>query len=54
MPTPLTEGHGRCTGLVDVLDRPALPAENEELRKQIRALERQLLALTRKRTAALR
>jgi len=108
MPTPLTEGHGRSTGLVDVLDRvldkglvvagdikvslaevelltirirllicsidkaeqigldwwkydhhlspgkQALSAENEELRKQIRALERQLLSLTRNRTAALR
>src|SRR4249919_367291 len=106
MPTPLTEGHGRSTGLVDVLDRvldkglvvagdikvslaevelltirirllicsidkaeqigldwwkydhhlspgkQALSAENEELRKQIRMLERRLLALTRKRSAA--
>jgi hypothetical protein len=106
MPTPLTEGHGRSTGLVDVLDRvldkglvvagdvkvslaevelltirvrllicsidkaeqigldwwkfdhhlspgkQALSLENEELKKQIRALERKLLQLTRKRTAA--
>ncbi len=102
MPTPLTDGHGRSTGLVDVLDRvldkglvvagdikvslaevelltirirllicsidkaeqigldwwkfdhhlspgkQALSAENEELKKQIRALERQL-ASTRRR-----
>jgi gas vesicle protein GvpA/GvpJ/GvpM family len=108
MPTPLGEGHGRSTGLVEVLDRvldkglvvagdirvslaevelltirirllicsidkaqeigldwwkfdhhlspgkQALSAENEELRKQVRALERQLLSLTRKRTVALR
>src|ERR687884_1262513 len=106
MPTPLTEGHGRSTGLVDVLDRildkglvvagdikvslaevelltvrirllvcsidkaeaigldwwkydhhlspgkQALSAENEELRKQVRALERQLHSLTRRRSAA--
>ena len=106
MPTPLTEGHGRSTGLVDVLDRvldkglvvagdikvslaevelltirirllicsidkaeqigldwwkydhhlspgkQALSAENEELRKQIRALERRLLALTGRRAGA--
>jgi hypothetical protein len=32
--------------------KQALSAENEELRKQVRALERQLLALTRKRAAA--
>ena len=32
--------------------KQALSAENEELRKQVRALERQLLALTRKRPAA--
>src|SRR4249919_101026 len=32
--------------------KQALSAENEELRKQVRALERQLLALTRKRSAA--
>ena len=105
MPTPLTEGHGRSTGLVDVLDRvldkglvvagdikvslaevelltirirllicsidkaeqigldwwkfdhhlspgkQALSAENEELRKQVRALERQLASLTRRRSA---
>ena len=105
MPTSLTEGHGRSTGLVDVLDRvldkglvvagdikvslaevelltirirlldlldrqsradrsrlveirsssspgkQALSAENEELRKQVRALERQLLALSRRRSA---
>src|ERR687884_578938 len=102
MPTPLTEGHGRSTGLVDVLDRildkglvvagdikvslaevelltvrirllvcsidkaeaigldwwkydhhlspgkQALSAENEELRKQVRALERQLRATSRR------
>ncbi len=105
MPTPLTEGHARSTGLVDVLDRvldkglvvagdikvslaevelltirirllvcsidkaeqigldwwkfdhhlspgkQALSAENEELRKQVRALERQVLALSRRRSA---
>jgi 50S ribosomal subunit-associated GTPase HflX len=105
MPPPLTEGHGRSTGLVDVLDRvldkglvvagdikvslaevelltirirllvcsidkaeqigldwwkydhhlspgkQALSAENEELRKQIRALERQVASLTRHRSA---
>ncbi len=105
MPTPLTEGYGRSTGLVDVLDRvldkglvvagyikvslaevelltirirllvcsidkaeqigldwwkfdhhlspgkQALSAENEELRKQVRALERQVLALSRRRSA---
>jgi len=105
MPTPLTEGHGRSTGLVDVLDRvldkglvvagdikvslaevelltirirllvcsidkaeqigldwwkfdhhlspgkQALSAENEELRKQVRALERQVLTLSRRRPA---
>ena len=104
MPTPLTEGHGRSTGLVDVLDRvldkglvvagdikislaevelltirirllicsidkaeqigldwwkfdhhlspgkQALSAQNEELRKQVRALERQLASLTRRRS----
>src|SRR5437763_13287592 len=103
MPTPLSEGHGRSTGLVDVLDRvldkglvvagdikvslaevelltirmrllicsidkaqeigldwwkfdhhlspgkQVLSAENEELRKQVRALERQLASLTRHR-----
>ena len=103
MPTPLTEGHGRSTGLVDVLDRvldkglvvagdikislaevelltirirllicsidkaeqigldwwkfdhhfspgkQLLSAENEELRKQVRALERQLASVTRRR-----
>jgi hypothetical protein len=108
MPTPLTEGHGRSTGLVDVLDRvldkglvvagdikvslaevelltirirllicsidkaeqigldwwkfdhhlspgkQALSAENEELKKQVRALERQLATLMRRRTAALK
>jgi len=102
MPT-LTEGHGRSTGLVDVLDRvldkglvvagdikvslaevelltirirllicsidkaeqigldwwkfdhhlspgrQALSAENEELKKQVRSLERQLHSLTRRR-----
>src|SRR5437660_3144707 len=106
MPTPLTEGHGRSTGLVDVLDRvldkglvvagdikvslaevelltirirllicsidkaeqigldwwkfdhhlspgkQKLSAENEELRKQVRALERQLATLSRKRSTA--
>ena len=105
MPTPLTEGHGRSTGLVDVLDRvldkglvvagdikvslaevelltirirllicsidkaeqigldwwkfdhhfspgkQALSAENEELKKQVRSLERQLASLTRRRSA---
>ena len=105
MPTPLSEGHGRSSGLVDVLDRvldkglvvagdikvslaevelltirirllicsidkaeqigldwwkfdhhlspgkQALSAENEELRKQVRALERQLASLTRRRAA---
>jgi 50S ribosomal subunit-associated GTPase HflX len=104
MPTPLSEGHGRSSGLVDVLDRvldkglvvagdikvslaevelltirirllicsidkaeqigldwwkfdhhlspgkQALSAENEELRKQVRALERQLASLTRRRS----
>src|SRR6266568_4979025 len=105
MPT-LTEGHGRSTGLVDVLDRvldkglvvagdikvslaevelltirirllicsidkaeqigldwwkfdhhlspgkQALTAENEELRKEIRVLERKLATLTRRRSGA--
>jgi Gas vesicle protein len=104
MPTSLTEGHARSSGLVDVLDRvldkglvvagdikvslaevelltirirllicsidkaeqigldwwkfdhhlsagsQALSAENEELRKQVRALERQLASLTRRRS----
>jgi hypothetical protein len=108
MPTPLGEGHGRSTGLVDVLDRvldkglvvagdikvslaevelltvrirllicsidkaeqigldwwkfdhhlspgkQALSAENEELKKQVRALERQLHTLMRRRTAQLK
>ena len=108
MPTPLGEGHGRSTGLVDVLDRvldkglvvagdvkvslaevelltirirllicsidkaqeigldwwkfdhhlspgkQALSAENEELKKQVRALERQLTTLMRRRTAQLK
>jgi len=108
MPTPLNEGHGRSTGLVDVLDRvldkglvvagdikvslaevelltirirllicsidkaqqigldwwkfdhhlspgrQALSAENEELKRQVRALERQLGTLIRRRTAALK
>src|SRR5262249_29288787 len=108
MPTSLTEGHGRSTGLVDVLDRvldkglvvagdvkvslaevelltirirllvcsidkaeqigldwwkfdhhlspgkQALSAENEELKKQVRALERRLATLMRRRTAALK
>jgi hypothetical protein len=103
MPTPLGEGHGRSSGLVDVLDRvldkglvvagdikvslaevelltirirllicsidkaeqigldwwkfdhhlspgkQALSAENEALRKQVRALERQLASLMRRR-----
>ena len=107
MPTPLTEGHGRSTGLVDVLDRvldkglvvagdikvslaevelltirirllicsidkaeqigldwwkydhhlspgrQVITAENEELRKQVRALERRLATLTRRRTPAM-
>jgi hypothetical protein len=107
MPTPLTEGHGRSTGLVDVLDRvldkglvvagdikvslaevelltirirllicsidkaeqigldwwkydhhlspgrQMISAENEELRKQVRMLERRLASLTRRRTAAI-
>jgi len=106
MPTPLTDGHGRSTGLVDVLDRvldkglvvagdikvslaevellgirirllicfidkaeqigldwwkfdhhlspgkQALSAENEELRKEIRVLERKLAAVTRRRSTA--
>jgi hypothetical protein len=106
MPTSLTEGHSRSTGLVDVLDRvldkglvvagdikislaevelitirirllicsidkaeqigldwwkydhhlspgkQALSAQNEELRKEIRVLERKLAALTRRRSAA--
>src|SRR3954447_845580 len=106
MPTSLTEGHSRSTGLVDVLDRvldkglvvagdikislaevelitirirllicsidkaeqigldwwkydhhlsagkQALSAENDELRKEIRVLERRLAALTRRRSAA--
>ncbi|MBI4487235.1 MAG: gas vesicle protein [Acidobacteria bacterium] len=105
MPTALTDGHGRSSGLVDVLDRvldkglviagdikvslaevelltirirllicsidkaeqigldwwkydhhlspgkQALSAENEELRKQVRALERQLRSLSRRRSA---
>src|SRR5438105_5471364 len=105
MPTELSGGHGRASGLVDVLDRildkglvvagdikvslaevelltirirllicsidkaeqigldwwrfdhhfapgkQMLSAENEELRKQIRALERRIAALTRRRTA---
>src|SRR5216110_4033517 len=104
MPTSLTEGHGRSTGLVDVLDRvldkglvvagdvkvslaevelltirirllicsidkaeqiglywwrfdhhfspgkQMLSAENEELKKQIRVLERRLAAATRRRS----
>src|ERR1700752_509491 len=103
MPMPLSDGHGRSTGLVDVLDRvldkglvvagdvkvslaevelltirirllicsidkaeqigldwwkfdhhfspgkQLLSAENEELRKQVRALERQIASLTRRR-----
>ena len=108
MPTSLTEGPGRSTGLVDVLDRvldkglvvagdimvslaevelltirirllicsidkaeqigldwwkydhhfspgkQLLSAENDELRKQVRALERQLASLTRRRSAPAR
>jgi Gas vesicle protein len=104
MPTPLSEGYGRSSGLVDVLDRvldkglvvagdikvslaevelltirirllicsidkaeqigldwwkfdhhlspgkQALSAENEELRRQVRALERRLASLTRRRS----
>ena len=103
MPTPLHEGYGRSSGLVEVLDRvldkglvvagdikvslaevelltirirllicsidkaeqigldwwkfdhhfspgkQLLSAENEELRKQVRALERQLASVTRRR-----
>lgn len=106
MPTSLTDGHGRSTGLVDVLDRvldkglvvagdirvslaevelltirirllicsidkaeqigldwwkfdhhlspgkQALSAENEDLRREIRILERKLAAATRRRAAA--
>jgi 50S ribosomal subunit-associated GTPase HflX len=106
MPTPMTDGYGRSTGLVDVLDRvldkglvvagdikvslaevelltirirllicsidkaeqigldwwkfdhhlspgkQALSAENEDLKKQIRALERRLASLSRGRSAA--
>ena len=105
MPTSLTEGQGRSTGLVEVLDRildkglviagdikvslaevelltirirllicsidkaeqigldwwkydhhlspgkQALSAENDNLRKQVRALERQLSSLTRRKSA---
>ena len=105
MPTSLTEGQGRSSGLVDVLDRvldkglviagdikvslaevelltirirllicsidkaeqigldwwkydhhlspgkQALSAENDDLRKQVRSLERQLVSLTRRRSA---
>src|SRR6266550_382328 len=105
MPTPLTDGHGRSTGLVDVLDRvldkglvvagdikvslaevelltirirllicsidkaeqigldwwkydhhlspgkQALSAENDELKKQVRALERRLASLSRRGSA---
>lgn len=104
MPTSLADGHGRSTGLVDVLDRvldkglvvagdikvslaevelltirirllicsidkaeqigldwwkfdhhlspgkQALSAENDSLRKQVRALERRLTTLTRRRS----
>jgi hypothetical protein len=104
--SPLSEGPGRSTGLVDVLDRvldkglvvagdikvslaevelltirirllicsidkaeqigmdwwkfdhhlspgkQALAAENEELKKQVRALERRLLSLSRRRSTA--
>ena len=106
MPTPLIEGHGRSTGLVDVLDRvldkglvvagdikvslaevelltirirllicsidkaeqigldwwkfdhhlspgkQTLSAENEELRKEIRLLQRKLASLTKHRPAS--
>lgn len=106
MPTPLSDGHGRSTGLVDVLDRvldkglvvagdikvslaevelltirirllicsidkaeqigldwwkfdhhlspgkQALSAENEDLRREIRLLERKLAAVTRRRPVA--
>ena len=106
MPTPLSDGHSRSSGLVDVLDRvldkglvvagdikvslaevelltirirllicsidkaeqigldwwkydhhfspgkQQLSAENYELRKQVRALERQLASLSRRRSAA--
>src|SRR5437588_5685251 len=106
MPTSLTDGHGRSTGLVDVLDRvldkglvvagdikvslaevelltvrirllicsidkaeqigldwwkfdhhlspgkQALSAENEELKKEIRLLERRLASLARRRSTA--
>lgn len=34
--------------------KQALSAENEELKKQVRALERQLASLMRRRTAALK
>ena len=105
MPTPLHEGHGRSTGLVEVLDRvldkglvvagdikvslaevelltirirllicsidkaeqigldwwrfdhhfapgkQMLSAENEELKKQIRMLQRRIAELTRRRSA---
>ena len=108
MPTSLTEGQGRSTGLVDVLDRildkglvvagdikvslaevelltirirllicsidkaeqigldwwkydhhlspgkQALSAENEDLRKQVRVLERQLASFTRRRSPSAR
>ncbi len=108
MPTSLTEGHPRSTGLVDVLDRvldkglvvagdirvslaevelltirirllicsidkaeqigldwwkfdhhlspgkQALSAENEELKKEIRALERRIASLTRRRSTPAR
>src|SRR5258708_562686 len=108
MPTALTEGHGRSTGLVDVLDRvldkglvvagglqgavaevelltirirllicsidkaeqigldwwkydhhlspgkQALSAENEQLKKEIRALERKLASRKRGNTLALK
>ena len=106
MPTPLSDGHGRSTGLVDVLDRvldkglvvagdikvslaevelltirirllicsidkaeqigldwwkfdhhlspgkQALSAENDELRREVRALERKLAVFTRRRSNA--
>jgi hypothetical protein len=106
MPTPLSDGHGRSSGLVDVLDRvldkglviagdikvslaevelltirirllicsidkaeqigldwwkfdhhlspgkQQLAAENDELRKQVRAQERQLASRSRRRSTA--
>ena len=108
MPTPLSDGHGRSSGLVDVLDRvldkglvvagdikvslaevelltirirllicsidkaeqigldwwkfdhhlspgrQQLSAENDQLRKQVRALERQLASVSRRRPGMLK